>query len=794
MSIALPKLLRNSWDRADYEHLLRLIGHKARTLVGDVSRSEAAAYIAFLAEGKTRQDWEELGSEEQVKMVLSSVEVTSLVGPSQQRIWILEDFLMDDMVNEPKWENLPEGIGLWIEGCFKVKAPMAIHMEECALQTIEQTLLHPYPKLPIKLKRKCNIGHIFHGIVELCQYHCPHPWTDHCCVLDPTDEVVQLQKEQQKAHLFLAVVSSQTHWALLAASKNDVDASGVAQAVVYDGDFLDVIQKGCEEWLARVEAQQGLTFKLTMAEVPKQEDTWSCGHRCLLAANRVLSALFEYREPLPKKFDESFASDADLKALCSNVLVRPPVPPKLETKSEPLKHERLALPGHVIVKRQKPDDEVAAVAQQMSHSKPGHSAGSHECDPARGPTASSSNGQRDDAGDARMADAGDARMADARMADAADVAPAPSTPPARKRALPEDESPVGKQEKKKAKKLSKKDLAQKVKSLQEELLGKGLEHNGSWQKAHAQIKALPARGHWQKFFETLVAGEEASFECEACKRLAAVYMPGEPEEQLEEEQEKKDAGFRKRGRPTRDARQTDVLRKYLAAHRSGIYQPVKPDHGAEGDEEAQDAKRFHYFCVPCQKVVQFFREAVTYVHLHESQSAGHAKGLKALGLMKDGTAAGERTACNGVRVNQVSGRLSELTCSLRLWLSAGQPCALGVGAKKALLEVGSWRQQDDAFIVRHNDCCGAQSSLGCHDCLTFAENPKVAQEIASWGYKLDLITLAYNIAYGSSEDVKNHVLLMKTRDYMVTQLAGSDLDDILKLAPRGRKGVCRGGV
>lgn len=340
--------------------------------------------------------------------------------------------------------------------------------------------------------------------------------------------------------------------------------------------------------------------------------------------------------------------------------------------------------------------------------------------------------------------------------------------------------------KKKAKKLSKKDLAQKVKSLQEELLGKGLEHNGSWQKAHAQIKALPARGHWQKFFETLVAGEEASFECEACKRLAAVYMPGEPEEQLEEEQEKKDAGFRKRGRPTRDARQTDVLRKYLAAHRSGIYQPVKPDHGAEGDEEAQDAKRFHYFCVPCQKVVQFFRDAVTYVHLHESQSAGHAKGLKALGLMKDGTAAGERTACNGVRVNQVSGRLSELTCSLRLWLSAGQPCALGVGAKKALLEVGSWRQQDDAFIVRHNDCCGAQSSLGCHDCLTFAENPKVAQEIASWGYKLDLITLAYNIAYGSSEDVKNHVLLMKTRGYMVTQLAGSDLDDILKLAPRGQ--------
>lgn len=424
--------------------------------MGDVSRSEAAAYIAFLAKGKTRQDWEELGSEEQVKMVPSSVEVTSLVGPSQQRIWILEDFLMDDMVNEPKWENLPEGIGLWIERCFKVKAPMAIHMEECALQTIEQTLLHPYPKLPIKLKRKCNIGHIFHGIVELCQYHCPHPWTDHCCVLDPTDEVVQLQKEQQKAHLFLAVVSSQTHWALLAASKNDVDASGVAQAVVYDGDFLDVIQKGCEEWLARVEAQQGLTFKLTMAEVPKQEDTWSCGHRCLLAANRVLSALFEYREPLPKKFDESFASDADLKALCSNVLVRPPVPPKLETKSEPLKHERLALPGHVIVKRQKPDDEVAAVAQQMSHSKPGHSAGSHECDPARGPTASSSNGQRDDAGDARMADADAtscskrqrADAGDAHMADAADVAPAPSTPPARKRALPEDESPVGKQEKK----------------------------------------------------------------------------------------------------------------------------------------------------------------------------------------------------------------------------------------------------------------------------------------------------------------------------------------------------------
>ena len=317
VSIPLPHLPRNSWDRADYEHLLRLIGHKARTLVGDVSRCEAAAYIAFLAKGKTHEEWEKLGVEEQVKIVPSSAEVNSWVGPSQQMNWLLDDFQMDDVVNQPKWENLPEGIGLWIEKCFKVKAPVATHIEECAVHTIEQALLHPYPKLPIRLKKKCYIGHVFHGIVELCQYHCPHPWTDHCCLLDPTDKVVQLQKEQEKAHLFLAAVSSETHWALLAASKKDVDASGVAQAVVYDGYFLDVIEKQCKEWLARVGAQQGLTFKLTMAEVPKQEDTWSCGHRCLLAANRVLSAVFEYREPLPLKFDESFASDADMKALCS---------------------------------------------------------------------------------------------------------------------------------------------------------------------------------------------------------------------------------------------------------------------------------------------------------------------------------------------------------------------------------------------------------------------------------------------------------------------------------------------
>ena len=289
-------------------------------------------------------------------------------------------------------------------------------------------------------------------------------------------------------------------------------------------------------------------------------------------------------------------------------------------------------------------------------------------------------------------------------------------------------------------------------------------------------------------------GEEASFDCEACKRLAAVYLRGEPEEKLEEPEEKEEAeGFRKKGRPAKSKRQTDVLRKYVAGHRSGIYQPIKPDDGKEGEEE-EGGKRFHYFCIPCQKVVNFFRDAVTYVHLHESQSASHGKGLKALGLTKDGTPTGERAACTGVRVDAVSGRLSELGCSLRLWLSAGQPCALGVGAKKALLETGSWRHQDDSIIVRHTACSGSPSSLGCHDCLTFAENPKVAQEIASWGYKLDLITLAYSIAYGSSEEVQNHVSLMKTRDYMVTELAGSDLDDILKLAPRGRAGVCRGGV
>ena len=144
-------------------------------------------------------------------------------------------------------------------------------------------------------------------------------------------------------------------------------------------------------------------------------------------------------------------------------------------------------------------------------------------------------------------------------------------------------------------------------------------------------------------------GEEASFDCEACKRLAAVYLRGEPEEKLKEPEEKEEAeGFRKKGRPAKSKRQIDVLQKYVAGHRSGIYQPIKPDDGKEGEEE-EGGKRFHYFCIPCQKVVNFFRDAVTYVHLHESQSASHGKGLQASGLTKDGTPTGERAACTGVR-------------------------------------------------------------------------------------------------------------------------------------------------
>ena len=66
-------------------------------------------------------------------------------------------------------------------------------------------------------------------------------------------------------------------------------------------------------------------------------------------------------------------------------------------------------------------------------------------------------------------------------------------------------------------------------------------------------------------------------------------------------------------------------------------------------------------------------------------------------------------------------------------------------------------------------------------CLSLAQSTTLAQEIGTWGYKVDLAALAQQAAYSSDEEMRDHVRLMRSRDYFQQGLAGSDLDSLLEM-------------
>ena len=126
-----------------------------------------------------------------------------------------------------------------------------------------------------------------------------------------------------------------------------------------------------------------------------------------------------------------------------------------------------------------------------------------------------------------------------------------------------------------------------------------------------------------------------------------------------------------------------------------------------------------------------------------------------------------------------------MTDNFRVWFAAGQPAANGVGSSVTFADQAVFKATDDGkFLARHIDCEAPQSGLGCKKCLGFVESTKFASEIASFAYKIDLLTLAQLMCYSSKANVQGHIHLMRGRDYRSHNWAGQDSEQIFKLKPR----------
>jgi hypothetical protein len=90
-------------------------------------------------------------------------------------------------------------------------------------------------------------------------------------------------------------------------------ARELASSVLFDGLANFYIGEKSEAW------SQQLQTALTTAEVPTKPDSWSCGHRLLLAVQHILVSLKQGHWPtfLP----EDFATEEKIRALMAEDLV-----------------------------------------------------------------------------------------------------------------------------------------------------------------------------------------------------------------------------------------------------------------------------------------------------------------------------------------------------------------------------------------------------------------------------------------------------------------------------------------
>ena len=764
--------LRKRLTQADFQLALYAAGSAIRDPYILISLKEASAYIRHIENGCSDHTWEALDGKIKSNLGIPDEDVARFVNDSAFQHREFQTFMLGQG-DLPDYENMDEFLAAYFRRLldeFGGSRPDQ-NSQDAA---VEVSLLRPYPDCAPAVEQQCHIGHLVHGFVKLARWFCStRPWSKCIRIVDASSghkPFVQGQPCSQS--IILGILCSESHWALAASFPKH------AMTILFDGKDNPIIATRAQKWTESLESVLGSStrFKLHKAVVPWQDDTWSCGHRALLAANFVLHWYFELSCPgdFPLDLPEDTFSTVKIQQVCD----------RLGEIGESIVNDKLAPAS---VKKQPVDSVDPAIKRAKTES------GADSVGPAS---------KRSKTEPVAIQEALQKLKLEVQIEQSKPNENVPAEPlvetPTRRRKMPgiddamsveEAVEPVSKkprgrkgqtQEKDQAncdtqkpqKRLTKKEVQAKVNKAQEELSQKGCSHNDEFQRFHAKMHVLPPRGHWQEFLKHVAGVIETPNQCVACLKLIDIYVHGNPPEEDQHETPDKHAEDqpRKRGRPKK-ADPEFVLADWIAENRAKIYTPTKED--------------LVFFCVACQKDVPMFRQATTYVHLHEETSNLHKRGLQTLGLSVSGEEVANRSPCHGVdTASGVSDAvLSRLQQSLRLWFNAGQPFSCGEEKKSALEQI-SFRMMDDRVYARHSSCVGQDCLTACQACLSILDDKKIAYEIANWGYKIDQATLAHQTAYGSEDECQRQRHTMQGRDYVTEGLAGKDMQKLFALQPR----------
>ena len=158
----------------------------------------------------------------------------------------------------------------------------AMNAETCV--AIEEALLKPYPMTQPVWGQQMDWGTCLHSLVQACRRVWGVYWPRECILVCGTAaELFEPFRLQHSAKHVLCVLGTETHWSLAAGRRDQ------RELLVFDGLQLPSTLDLAEAVAEHTADRWGQEMIVLPMQVPKQEDTWSCGHRVLAAAQWVLN-------------------------------------------------------------------------------------------------------------------------------------------------------------------------------------------------------------------------------------------------------------------------------------------------------------------------------------------------------------------------------------------------------------------------------------------------------------------------------------------------------------------------
>ena len=588
-----------------------------------------------------------------------------------------------------------------------------------------------------------NIAQVMRGIVASARGIFGDRWHEHVCLLDCGNEgYSSMLGWQFQVPVLIGLLYSRSHWSLLTIDRRAKPPLAATYSGVPDDECQDlaltflmhVVEKG---WLSRLPP-------IHEASVPRQKDAWSCGHRAILAADYILSAV-EEGAAIPVALGPDEISADLIKALIH----------RAEQCSRASRAGSLATANNQpAVEGEDEDEEEQQTVASLVPSTPPRVRPNLPADDAMSPAAVSN------------------KSTPRRRVSRAAGSRAPSQPAASaKKAC-------------KKPRLTKKDESMQLREATAACELQGINHN-VFQSRHRSSQAAMESGHWKVFLQCVLDAEKPLL-CHVCKELRACVLGEVAEASAAASSQQivpRDGGNNSEpvhtaGRPKKGEVRWS-LHKHIAKEAMDVYRQTP---------ESFVANSFKYHCLACKRDIKFRSQTCSERLFAHERVDKHKQGLARLrgSVPQEAQLVQQEESssrdCPGVSSKDKTLPLHPVAETLAIFTQAGQPTWKYADQENNPLAEITLLVDEDVVILRNRQCEKTfQSRLGARKaCLAIASKREVWKALAVRTFLVDLAHLSFKLQYGSDAQIDKLLADIRARDYLKLGLAGSELEDMLR--------------